>query len=167
MLDAAFSMLEEGNLFTERYNALTGSNVKALFPQGVPYFFGGQNYDRMMARYPAYTTSTSLETTHFYRGGQKYICGLDCSGYADWICESNGLLEIPPLSAAITHYAEFRDNYVFTSNSHIQNPMPSWGEVAQYLSVGDFYIVHHGSRHVLMFIGTLRDYGFRETGGCA
>lgn len=160
MLDKALSMLEEGNVFLERYNELTGSDVQALFPLGVPYFFGGQSYDKMMARYPEYGQAKSLETTHFYRAGKSYVLGFDCSGYADWICLANGLEEIPPLSNAITHYGKYRNNYVFTSNSHVYNPMPDWSEVAQHLQVGDFYILHHGSRHILMFIGTLRDYGF-------
>ena len=31
LLDSAFSMLEEGNIFVERYNALTGAEVKPYF----------------------------------------------------------------------------------------------------------------------------------------
>ena len=31
LLDAAFSMLEEGNIFVSRYNAITGAEVTPLF----------------------------------------------------------------------------------------------------------------------------------------
>ncbi|MGI6700514.1 MAG: hypothetical protein ACOX6G_09445 [Christensenellales bacterium] len=163
MLDKALSMLEQGNMFLERYNLLTGSNIQAVFPLGVPYFYGGQSYDRMMANYPNYSRANSLETTSFFKAGKLYILGFDCAGYADWICESNGLEEVPPLSSALTNYGKYGRNYVFTSNSNVKKPMPDWSVVAQHLQVGDFYIVYrNGSRHILMFIGTLRDYSFTK-----
>ena len=41
LLDSALSLLEEGNFFTARYNEITGSDVQAVFPLGVPYLWGG------------------------------------------------------------------------------------------------------------------------------
>ena len=37
VLDAALSLLEEGNPFLIRYNIITGSAVQARMPYGVPY----------------------------------------------------------------------------------------------------------------------------------
>ena len=45
LLDAAFSMLEEGNDFVRRYNEMTGAEVTATFVDGCPYFFGGKADD--------------------------------------------------------------------------------------------------------------------------
>ena len=35
MIEAAFSMLEEGNPFVARYSQLTGREIRLLFPRGV------------------------------------------------------------------------------------------------------------------------------------
>ncbi len=37
-LDAAFSMIEEGNPFLERYNQLTGADIQAGMNMGSPIF---------------------------------------------------------------------------------------------------------------------------------
>ena len=59
LLDAAFSMLEEGNDFVRRYNEMTGAEVAATFVDGCPYFFGGKADDettltRLFSRAPLY-----------------------------------------------------------------------------------------------------------------
>ena len=60
-LDAAFSMLEEGNPILARYNEITGANVEARYKYGMPYIFGGKNEDYLMK------IKKCLETTKFFR----------------------------------------------------------------------------------------------------
>ena len=54
LLDNAFKMLEEGNIFIERYNQLTGAEVVPILPSGVPYFFGGKDYSRIIKNLPRF-----------------------------------------------------------------------------------------------------------------
>lgn len=159
-LDTAFSMLEEDNLFIERYNELTGSNVEARFELGMPYMFGGHHPDDIFAKYPDYNKRKCYETTHFYREGKLYIYGFDCSGFTKWIYTENGYKEHPSLSDMVSHYGDYKKHYVYTSNTHVYNPMPAWDVIHEDLQPGDLFVIHHGARHILMFIGTLRDYGF-------
>lgn len=54
ILDTAFSCLEKDNIFLRRYNELTGADVQPLFEAGIPYFFGGQDTNKLFASYPYY-----------------------------------------------------------------------------------------------------------------
>lgn len=86
LLDAAFSMLEEGNDFVRRYNEMTGAEVTATFVDGCPYFFGGKADDettltRLFSRAPLYSKREIWEQTRFYDKGSYYLYGLDCSGF--------------------------------------------------------------------------------------
>ena len=47
-LDAALSMLEEGNPFLVRYNEDTDAGIEARFPLGCPYFWGGRRAARIL-----------------------------------------------------------------------------------------------------------------------
>ena len=90
LLDAAFSMLEEGNDFVRRYNEMTGAEVTATFVDGCPYFFGGKADDettltRLFSRAPLYSKREIWEQTRFYDKGSYYLYGLDCSGFVDWV----------------------------------------------------------------------------------
>ncbi len=74
LLDAAFSMLEEGNDFVRRYNEMTGAEVAATFVDGCPYFFGGKADDettltRLFSRAPLYSKREIWEQTRFYDKG--------------------------------------------------------------------------------------------------
>ena len=74
LLDAAFSMLEEGNDFVRRYNEMTGAEVTATFVDGCPYFFGGKADDettltRLFSRAPLYSKREIWEQTRFYDKG--------------------------------------------------------------------------------------------------
>ena len=159
-LDTAFSMLEEGNLFIERYNELTGADVQAVYEPGMPYMFGGKRSEEILKGAPVFNKRACWENTHFYRKDQVYIYGFDCSGYTEWIMTENGYKHPENLGAVATHYEEYWNNYVYTTNSHCTNLQPDWSEVAATLQVGDLYVIKHGGRHVLMYIGTLADYGF-------
>ena len=48
LLNAAFSMLEADNPILERYNEITGADVRARYELGLPYFFGGKKADLLM-----------------------------------------------------------------------------------------------------------------------
>ena len=48
VLDAALSMLEEGNPFLVHYNEDTGAEIEARFPLGCPYFWGGRRAARIL-----------------------------------------------------------------------------------------------------------------------
>lgn len=167
LLDAAFSMLEEGNPILEAYNALTGANVEPHFPYGLPYFFGG-TYDfkfkdelLLFSREPEYAKRSCWETTKFYRKNQQYLYGLDCSGYTRWIFNEVGWPKHPTLSGMINEYGKYaKKNHVYSHRAGKE--MPPYEELAATLELGDLLVVKpaEGGRHVMMFIGTLRDYGF-------
>ena len=50
VLDAALSMLEEGNPFLARYNAENHADIQARFPLGCPYFWGGRRVNRILQK---------------------------------------------------------------------------------------------------------------------
>lgn len=159
VLDAAFSLLEEDNIFLLRYNALTGAEIEARFPQGVPYFFGGNDDKHLLfSRYPDYCKKACLETTKYYREGQKYIYGLDCSGFTRWVYREAGKPRHDTLSNMILLYQQYAKNYVFTHRD--EEKVPFFCDLHQYLQVGDLLVAKHGARHIMMYIGTLSDYGF-------
>lgn len=169
LLDAAFSAIEQDNIFQRRYNELTGSHVESLFEQGIPYFFGGQvnykgklvNDKLLMEDYPLYAREKCAETTHFFRSGQLYIYGFDCSGYTRWIREKCGLEQHPGLQYMITKHDLWK-YHLYRGGSNITSPipMPAYDELKDHLQVGDLLVTKHAARHIMMYIGTLADYGF-------
>lgn len=169
LLDSAFSLLEEGNIFVERYNQITGAEVTPLFKYGMCYLFSGKTFAEITHDYPDYSITTAKETTKNYRKGSRYINGFDCSGFTQWVLSENDLPAHPLLGHMIINYNEYRQNYVYSNNSHIQKNMPmlskyevDWVEVNRHLQVGDLLCRKILGRHVMMYIGTLRDYGFSE-----
>ena len=56
-LDAALPFLEDGNPFVERYNELNSTEIKARFPLGCPYFWGGRHVKSILQ--PASPSSSS------------------------------------------------------------------------------------------------------------
>ena len=146
-LNAAFSMLEEGNPFLERYNEITGADVRARYPLGLPYFFGGKDESRLMTVCPA------LETTKNFIAGQKYLYGFDCSGFANWINFQCGKPRLDTLEQMITNRALYRDNQLDVKDVKFKN-------LFLVLEVGDFLVANAGGRHIMMYIGTLEDFGY-------
>ena len=159
LLDAAFSLIEEGNIFLERYNAITGANVEAKFELGVPYMFGGKGDDLFLSQYPLYAKRKAWETTKFYRKGSVYIYGLDCSGYTQWIYAQCGKPAHDSLSNMILKW-EYERNGQHLYNHRKGNEMPPYNELKDHLIVGDLLVGKNGARHIMMYIGTLADYGF-------
>ncbi len=170
LLEAAFSALEADNVFQRRYNEITGANVESLFEQGIPYFFGGQvnyagrlvNDGELMEDYPLYAKEECKETTKFYRTGQLYIYGFDCSGYTRWIRMKCGMKEHPGLMDMITKKDLWKYHLYHggTNWSSAALPMPAYSELKDHLQVGDLLVTKHAARHIMMYIGTLADYGF-------
>lgn len=166
LLDAAFSMLEEGNPFLAAYNEITGANVEAVFEYGLPYFFGGKHDQNMVdgvsltfSRVPLYAKRKCWENTNFYRKNAYYLYGLDCSGYTQWIFSEVGWPEHDKLDAMINQWGKYGDkNHVYSHRKGKE--MPAFNELASTLQVGDLLVGKHAARHVMMFIGTLREYGF-------
>lgn len=167
LLDAAFSMLEVGNPFLDAYNEITGAGVEPYFAYGLPYFFGG-TYDyvakgqqHLFSRAPEYAKRSCWEQTKFYDKNKVYLYGLDCSGYTRWIYNEVGWPRHDTLSGMINEYGKYaKKNHVYSHRKGKE--MPPYEELAETLQLGDLLVVKpkEGGRHVMMFIGTLRDYGF-------
>ena len=167
LLDAAFSMLEPGNPFLEAYNEITGAGVEPHFVYGLPYFFGG-TYDYMIkgeqhlfARAPEYSKRSCWEQTKFYDKNKVYLYGLDCSGYTRWIYNEVGWPKHDTLSGMINQYGKYgKKNHVYSHREGKE--MPPYDELAATLELGDLLVVKpkEGGRHVMMYIGTLREFGY-------
>jgi len=165
ILDAALSMLEEGNVFQARYNELTGASVESRFVLGAPYFFGGKHdYNingepLLFSHEPLYAKRDIWEQTRFYDKGKNYLYGFDCSGFTQWVYSEVGYPEHPPLDQMILNYGKYgKKNHVYSHRKGKE--MPAWDELAATLEVGDLLVGKNRARHVMMFIGTLRDFGF-------
>ena len=98
LLDNAFKMLDEGNIFIERYNQITGADVEVIVPSGIPYFFGGKDYSRVLKNLPRFGKGVCNETTTFYRKGKTYPYGLDCHGYIYAVRSESGMIGLSPLN---------------------------------------------------------------------
>lgn len=158
-LDAAFSCLEKDNIFQRRYNEITGDNVESIMELGIPYYFGGRYMDRITSRAPEYSKYKCWETTKFYRKNTLYIDGFDCSGFTKWICTQVGLPEHDSLSNMILRYEYQRNgNHIYNHREGFE--MPPYDQLKDTLQVGDFLVAKDGARHIMMYIGTLRDYNF-------
>ena len=167
LLDAAFSMLEEGNPILEAYNEITGAGVEPVFEYGLPYFFGG-TYDYkikgeqlLFSKAPEYAKRACWEQTKFYDKNKVYLYGLDCSGFTRWVYNEAGWPKHDKLSAMINQFGKYeKKNHVYSHRKGME--MPPYEELAETLELGDLLVVKpkEGGRHVMMYIGTLRDYGF-------
>ncbi len=152
LLDSAFQMIEEDNIFLARYNQITGANVQARYTLGVPYFFSGQHVQWL------YERRKVVSESDFFKFDQVYIGGFDCVGYTRWIYNSNKRMGHPPLDEMINNYGEYSENHLYSHRAGQE--MPPFDQLAASLQVGDLLAGKKTYRHVMMFIGTLRDYGF-------
>ena len=158
VLDSAFSMLEAGNPFLLRYNQITGADIQPLFPLGVPYFWGGRDVKQMTERLPEYTTRKVWDgSNRDYVRGTSYLYGLDCTGLVEAAYAAAGT----PLRTELSELSLKKH-----CGEHLwcnDKPMPAdWSEVARGLEIGDVLRVRYGGAHVMIYMGTLRDYGYTD-----
>ena len=151
ILDAALSLLEEGNPFLERYNIVTGSGIQPKMPYGVPYLYGGQAESHVFAKAPEYVVQEAwINSPIYYRAGTTYIYGFDCAGYVKWVWKQAGLGELPGGQEMLN------DGYRSVFHS-VSREMPPFSELAQYLRPGDLLVTES---HMAIFLGTLRQFGY-------
>jgi len=162
LLDAAFSLLEKDNVFQRRYNERTGACVTSLFDTGMPYFFGGKPGRLLMSRYPEFARRRCWEDTDHFEAGQSYVYGLDCTGFIMWVRRQAGLPELPDISDILL-YRKYRENALYNGGRSMgkdADTLPGPQELTKSLRAGDLLITRGRYRHVMIYIGTLRDYGF-------
>ena len=155
VLDHAFTVLEKGNPFTERYNRLTGQNVQARMAQGAPYFWGAQE-DHLFAKEPEYVVVPAWQNSpSYYKEGVLYFYGFDCVGFVKWVWKQTYGEAMPTRK---TMYAD--------TEHHLRNTAagagPLWDGAAELLQPGDLLLSEnsHGGHHMALYAGTLRMYGY-------
>ena len=144
VLEAALSQLPENHTLIRLYNEKTDSLLTAQYKGGVPYYFAGVNENLILRqRYPQ-------QESAFYKADRMYFYGFDCKGYTRWAYRMQGLPEHPPLAT------------IFSNPNCLQIGDMKPTEYKNILQVGDLFIIRKGTHHVMMYIGTLRDYGLTE-----
>jgi len=157
LLDEAFRLLEKDNIFQRRYNEYTGANIESLFELGIPYFFGGSGM-WLTESWPNYRQFSPWQNSVDYKMDSVYLMGLDCSGFTAYIFERVGFAPHGSLSNIMTK-AEYRPRQLFSHRKGEEVPADP-GRLKYTLRVGDLLVVAHPTWHVMMYIGTLEDYGF-------
>lgn len=149
ILDAALSMLEEGNPFLVRYNEENHANVQARFPLGCPYFWGGRRVSRILQK------ASPEQNSDYYHTDKQYLYGLDCVGLTRWAWKQAGYAEHDSVSSLLntSNYKEYV-NYQAKKNTGPDR--------TSCLQVGDLAAIQHadGGFHIVMYIGTLVDFGY-------
>ena len=148
--DAGFQLLEEGNPFLAMYDETAGSLISSRYPLGIPYYFGGMDGEKLMQRYHP------QQTTGWYRSDRLFFRGLDCGGLTQMVLEESGLEPHPHISQLVSRAAGAA---IFTENTPDR-----W---SLFLAPGDLIAMDHGHYyHILMYLGTLRSFGWTaETAG--
>lgn len=155
VLNHAFTVLEEGNPFTERYNRITGENIHARMAQGAPYFWGAQE-DHLFAKEPEYVVVPAWSNSPaYYKAGTKYFYGFDCVGFVKWVWRESYGTDMP--SRAFMY-----EDTAHQVRNMKEGPGPLWEEAAEVLAPGDILLLEHGisSHHMAIYAGTLRMYGY-------
>ena len=165
IIEAAFELLEEGNPFTARYEQMTGRKITPLFPYGVPYFFGGLSGSKgngwFYLSYPDYHVKNCTSGSGYFKVGKAYFYGLDCYGFIRHVYRACGIQDPPSLSKIMTSWWEMRNNILYDYREG--HEAPPYGQLKDTLQAGDLLVIKHESgryRHVMMYIGTLRDFGY-------
>ena len=145
MFEAGLAMLEEGNPFLARYDDTADSLLQASLPLGVPYYYAGGTEDKFLRRFYPSTT------THYYLDTHMYLCGLDCVGFTHLVYEKCGIPRHPSINTIL-----FRGigHDALANNDPARWPM--------MLLPGDLVGVEHGTFHILMYLGTMRTFGWTE-----
>lgn len=149
-LNIAFTMLEENNPILLAYNQNAQGSAVARFKYGCPYLWAGFNESSLLrARHPS-------SSSNYYFVEQLYLGGFDCIGFTRWVHSQAGMKKLPAISesqkAPKSSLLNVKDK-----------PYDQWKVVMQ---VGDVVNMHYrsGGYHTGIYIGTLRDFGFDESG---
>ena len=145
MLDAALSMLEAGNPFIAAYDDMADSLLSASLPLGVPYYYAGATEAKFLKRFYPQTI------TRYYRPDRMYLCGLDCVGMTHLVFEKCGLERHPSISDLLYRGAG--------STALRRGESGVWPAM---LRQGELIAVKHGTFHIMMYLGTLRQFGWNE-----
>ena len=148
-LDAALSMLEEGNPFLERYNSENHLNVKARYSLGCPYYWGGRAVSRILR------TAMPDQESEYYKKGRNYLYGLDCVGFTRWTVKQAGFAEHDSISNLLDR-SKYKNYVVYKASKYTAESR------VRELEIGDLVAIRHpsGGYHIAMFIGTLIDFGY-------
>ena len=146
LYEYSLCMLEEDSPFIARYDETAESLMKATLPLGGPYYYAGGNEDKFLHRYFPRTT------TNYYQDTHMYLCGLDCVGMTRLVYEKSKL-ERHPSIVDILHRGIAHNLLKKTATS-------KWHMLLQ---PGDLVAVRHGTYHVMMYLGTLQQFGWKET----
>ncbi len=148
-LNIALAMLEQGNPILNAYNASCGGNIAATYQYGVPYLFAGANASSLLrVRYAS-------QNSHYYSTEKRYLGGFDCIGFARYVHNTAGMKKLPAISDTPNANKKY---LVDTKNLDYTE----WKDV---LKVGDCINLAYkgGGYHVMIYIGTLRSFGFTES----
>lgn len=138
-------MLDAGNAFLARYDDTADSLVAASLPLGVPYYYAGGTEEKFLRRfYPSVNTD-------YFRPDHMYLCGLDCVGFTHLVYEKCGLRKHPSISDLLRSGAG-------TAALKANDP----GRWSCLLLPGDLIAVKHGTYHIMLYLGTLRTFGWNE-----
>lgn len=149
VLDAAFSLLEEDNIFLKQYNALTSAGLSPAYPAGVPYFFGGRDEEIL------YKIMEAWQDSGHFKKGRNYVYDYDCIGFTKQVYKKAGL----PHPDSITDMLA-EQQY---APSRVELMSYRYTEWRNRLNVGEMLILRGKTyNHIMIFIGTLRDFGFES-----
>ena len=145
----AFAFLNADNPLITRFNERNGNGQDAFSPYkyGLPYIWGGSKLSGDIFK-TRYVSSESND----YKFKRAYLEGFDCAGYLKFIHrmvtgEKDGL---PAISKMLNRTKQ---------HVNIDGIHPS--ELYKVLQIGDMFpCASKSGRHVMMYIGTLHDYGY-------
>lgn len=148
-LDTALAFLEDGNPFLVRYNQINGTEITPLCPLGCPYFWGGRHVVSLLKPY------SPSHSSDYYHTDQKYLYGLDCVGFIQWIQKKAGYETQLKISDLLknSEYRKYR-------NTAADRTVGS--RRTEALRIGDLVAIQHtaGGYHMAMYCGTLSFYGY-------
>lgn len=153
-LDSALELLEAGNPFISRYNQLTGAAVTARFAAGLPYFFGGQLEHALMQ------ISKAWQDSRHFKKGCYYVYGYDCIGFTRHVYRHAGLAHPKSILDMLNPWDNAASQIDLAAI-----PFARWPDA---LAPGDLLALRGRTNHIMMYIGTLRHFGYtyQEAGPC-
>ena len=146
LYENSLSMLEADSPFIAQYDDTADSLLAASLPLGVPYYYAGGTEDKFLRRFIPTTP------TNYYLDTHMYLCGLDCVGMTHLVYEKCGLERHPSISDLL--------HWGIGSKALKGNDPSRW---SMMLQPGDLIAVKHGTYHILMYLGTMRQFGWRES----